>query len=56
MTLQDYEKQFIQRKQKKLFWQIVRGMTGRGYKKLNDIPDIDKQEIIAFLKEQYEKT
>jgi hypothetical protein len=54
MTISDYERLYKERKEKKLFWQIVKGITGMNYKTVKEIPGEDAKDVIAFLAKEGE--
>ena len=47
--LKEFQKKYTKRGASKTFWGVVHGITGQFYKNLNDVPDSDVVEIVAYL-------
>ena len=49
--LRRIESEYMQRGLIKTFWAVVRGITGQGYKRLDDIPEEDIVDILRFFQQ-----
>jgi len=47
--LKEFQKKYTKRGASKTFWGVVHGITGQFYKNLNDVPNSDVVEIVAYL-------
>lgn len=50
--LDAYRVEFEVHNDKKVFWQVVAGITGQNYTSMEEIPEGEQEEILTFLQKQ----